>query len=56
MSVGRLIGGRGDMGRASYDGPAWVRSSAESFDFLLRRENIVEREELLILPSLPTCS
>jgi hypothetical protein len=46
--VGTLIGGRGDIGRLSYEGPAWVCNSAESFDFLLLRENIVEREEVLI--------
>jgi hypothetical protein len=52
--VGTLIGGRGDIGRLSYEGPAWVCNSAESFDFLLRREKIVEREEVLI-PSIDLC-
>jgi len=49
MMVGTLIGGRGDMGRDSYAGPAVVVNSPESFDFLLLMENIVERDEALIM-------
>jgi hypothetical protein len=53
MMVGTLIGGRGDTGRDSYAGPAVVVNSAESFDFLLFREKIVERDEALIMSLSP---
>ena len=53
MIVETLIGRRGDNGRSSYAGPAWVVfNSVESFDFLLRMENIVDRDDVLILSDL----